>query len=165
MLEEKASLIKSSHNIQKSLTEGEPKKYLKLDNLVATWDSSDKEPILNGVSMNVKSGELALVVGSVGTGKSSLLLAIMKEIIIKSGSIDINGTISYASQESWTWNASIRDNITFGQEFDIKRYKKVLEVTALQRDIDILPYGDKTLVGEKGVSLSGGQRARVNLAR
>uniref|UniRef100_T1JTT3 Uncharacterized protein n=1 Tax=Tetranychus urticae TaxID=32264 RepID=T1JTT3_TETUR len=146
-------------------TKEKNKKYLKLSNLVATWDSSDEEPTLDGISMNVQSGELALVVGSVGTGKSSLLLAIMKEIIIKSGSIDVNGTLSYASQESWTWNASIRDNITFGQEFDEKRYKKVLEVTALQRDVDILPYGDKTLVGERGVGLSGGQRARVNLAR
>ncbi|XP_015788861.1 multidrug resistance-associated protein 4-like [Tetranychus urticae] len=166
LLEEKKALDLTSNSAQRSFSiKDRNKKYLKLSNLVATWDSSDEEPTLDGISMNVQSGELALVVGSVGTGKSSLLLAIMKEIIIKSGSIDVNGTLSYASQESWTWNASIRDNITFGQEFDEKRYKKVLEVTALQRDVDILPYGDKTLVGERGVGLSGGQRARVNLAR
>uniref|UniRef100_T1JTT6 Uncharacterized protein n=1 Tax=Tetranychus urticae TaxID=32264 RepID=T1JTT6_TETUR len=168
LLKEKKALDLTSNDIHKSLNTKENNNnnnYLKLSNLVATWDSSDEEPTLDGISMNVQSGELALVVGSVGTGKSSLLLAIMKEIIIKSGSIDVNGTLSYASQESWTWNASIRDNITFGQEFDEKRYKKVLEVTALQRDVDILPYGDKTLVGERGVGLSGGQRARVNLAR
>ncbi|XP_053212746.1 ATP-binding cassette sub-family C member 4-like [Panonychus citri] len=166
LLEEKKALdLTSNSSFKQVFRKDQNKKHLKVANLVATWDATDEEPTLNKVTFKAESGNLALVVGAVGSGKSSLLLAIMKEIIVKSGTIDINGTLSYASQESWTWNASIRDNITFGQSFDEQRYRKVLEVTALQRDVEILPYGDKTLVGERGVGLSGGQRARVNLAR
>ena len=81
------------------------------------------------------------------------------------GKININGTLSYASQEPWVFSGSLRQNILFGQPFDAERYWNVLNVCALTQDIQKFDYGDLALVGERGVSLSGGQKARVNLAR
>jgi ATP-binding cassette subfamily C (CFTR/MRP) protein 4 len=84
---------------------------------------------------------------------------------LESGRMDIQGKISYSSQEPWLFSASVRHNILFGSEYDEERYKQVVEVCALLSDFELFPYGDKTLVGEKGKSLSGGQKARINLAR
>ena len=81
------------------------------------------------------------------------------------GSIQINGTLSYASQEPWIFSGTLRMNVLFGQPFDAERYWNVIKVCALHQDIQKFDYGDLTLVGERGVSLSGGQKARVNLAR
>ena len=81
------------------------------------------------------------------------------------GNIKINGTLSYASQEPWIFSGSLRMNVLFGQPFDADRYWRVLKACALLQDIQKFDYGDLTLVGERGVSLSGGQKARVNLAR
>lgn len=134
-------------------------------NLCAFWGSASKQACLEKISFSLSSGDLLTVVGPVGSGKTSLLLAILREIPIKAGKIDVNGKISYSSQESWTFNSSIQENIIFGCTFDAVRYTKALNVTALDKDIDIMPSGDKTMVGERGISLSGGQRARVALAR
>ncbi len=82
-----------------------------------------------------------------------------------SGSIDIQGTIGYASQEPWIFSATVRDNITFGLPYRPDWYDKVIESCGLDKDMDILPDGDLTLIGERGVTLSGGQKARLNLAR
>lgn len=84
---------------------------------------------------------------------------------ITSGNIDVNGTISYASQEPWVFAASIRQNILFGQAYNKKRYNQVVQVCALEKDFKQFADGDLTLVGERGASLSGGQKARINLAR
>src|SRR6266487_2916770 len=92
-------------------------------------------------------------------------MAILRELQISHGTIAVNGSVAYASQEPWSFNASVRDNILFGNEFIDKKYNEVVRVCALQRDFTIFPYGDKTLVGERGVSLSGGQKARITLAR
>ena len=92
-------------------------------------------------------------------------MTILQELELLSGSIQIEGTVSYSAQEPWNFNNSVRNNILFGREYNEDRYKRVIEVCALERDLQILPFGDKTLVGEKGVQLSGGQKARVNLAR
>ncbi|KAF0706159.1 putative multidrug resistance-associated protein lethal(2)03659, partial [Aphis craccivora] len=96
---------------------------------------------------------------------SSLIQAILRELPLCEGSISVSGTISYASQEPWLFNGSIQQNILFGSPMDHNRYKEVVKVCALKTDFKQLPYGDRSLVGERGVSLSGGQRARVNLAR
>lgn len=85
--------------------------------------------------------------------------------MISRGNIQINGVVSYASQEPWVFAASIRQNITFGQEFDKKRYNEVVRVCALQKDFHQFPDGDLSIVGDRGASLSGGQKARINLAR
>lgn len=94
-----------------------------------------------------------------------MLHVILKELPLSEGKIEIGGTISYASQEPWLFAGSVRQNILFGQPYVRERYSQVVKVCALKRDFQLFPYGDKTIVGERGVSLSGGQRARVNLAR
>lgn len=97
--------------------------------------------------------------------QSSLLQAVLGELATTDGQLRVGGKVSYACQEPWLFAASIRQNITFGSEFDRKRYDRVVRACALLPDLAQLPFGDLTLVGERGSSLSGGQRARVNLAR
>ncbi|KAJ8871221.1 hypothetical protein PR048_027527 [Dryococelus australis] len=96
---------------------------------------------------------------------SSLIQAILGELPLSSGTLTVGGEISYASQEPWLFAGTVRQNILFGQPYEPKRYKEVVKVCALQRDFELFPKGDKTVVGERGVSLSGGQRSRINLAR
>ncbi|KAF9815043.1 hypothetical protein SFRURICE_010601 [Spodoptera frugiperda] len=122
----------------------------------------------NWLPCNVRrivEGSLTTVIGAVGAGKSTLLHIVLSELPCSSGSVQINGTISYASQDPWLFVGSVRQNILFGQSFQKSRYMEVCRVCALERDISLFPHGDKTVVGERGVSLSGGQRARINLAR
>jgi hypothetical protein len=97
--------------------------------------------------------------------QTSLLHAILKELPISSGTVMVGGTISYASQEPWLFTGSVQQNILFGQPMDRSRYRQVVRVCALEQDFRLLPHGDRTIVGERGVTLSGGQRARINLAR
>lgn len=120
---------------------------------------------LISVNLNVKEGQLCTIIGPVGSGKSTLLQVILGELDLDEGIIEINGTISYSSQEMWLFEGTIRDNIIFTGKYDEKRYKEIIKVCALERDLKLLPHGDHTIIGERGVSLSGGQRARVNLAR
>lgn len=91
--------------------------------------------------------------------------AILGELPAISGCIRVNGRISYSSQEPWIFSASIRQNIICGHSYISERYETVIKATALEGDFEFLPHGDKTMVGERGVVLSGGQKARVNLAR
>lgn len=137
-----------------------------LDDITAKWSCDSLDPTLENITLDVSSNQLVAVIGSVGSGKSSLLNVILKELPIESGSVAINGEISYSSQEPWLFSASIRQNILFGDDnFDEERYKQVIKLCALDSDFKLLPFGDKTLVGEKGKALSGGQKARINLAR
>lgn len=138
---------------------------INVKNLNAFWDKKQEEPCLKAISFALESGELLTVVGPVGSGKSSLLLATLKEIHVLSDHWLVQGKISYASQEPWLFNSSVRENILFGKPFEPKKYREVMAVTTLDRDMKILHYGDMTLVGERGINLSGGQRARVSLAR
>lgn len=96
---------------------------------------------------------------------SSLIQAILGELPSESGSVNVNGTLSYASQEPWLFTGTVRQNILFGTPMDRQRYRTVVKKCALERDFELLPHGDKTIVGERGASLSGGQKARINLAR
>ena len=97
--------------------------------------------------------------------QSSILQAVMKELPITTGSIVVGGSVSYTSQDPWLFTGSVQQNILFGEIMNKERYRKVIRVCALERDFELLPHGDKTIVGERGTMLSGGQRARVNLAR
>lgn len=92
-------------------------------------------------------------------------MTLLKELPLQSGTVSVDGSLAYASQEAWSFNDSIRNNILFGASYEPERYRRVIEVCALKRDLQLLPHADQTLVGEKGVQLSGGQKARVNLAR
>lgn len=121
--------------------------------------------ILKNVDFKCRQGELVVVVGAVGSSKTSLLQAILSELQIKEGHIAVNGRLAYAPQDAWIFGGSIRENILFDSEFDEIKYNEVLRVCALERDLSLFEDGDRTLIGEKGISLSGGQKARIGLAR
>ncbi|KAF1329525.1 Multidrug resistance-associated protein abc superfamily, partial [Globisporangium splendens] len=120
---------------------------------------------LEGVNIEVDAGELVMIVGVVGSGKSSLLNAILGEMALTDGHLSVNGKLSYVSQESWIRNSSVKENILFESAFDADQYQRVLEATQLALDLNALPHGDQTEIGERGINLSGGQKARVAIAR
>ncbi|XP_069701973.1 probable multidrug resistance-associated protein lethal(2)03659 isoform X2 [Periplaneta americana] len=152
-------------NIQNVAVNNVHTKAVKLVNVTAKWAEDLPENTLSNITFELRPGELLAIIGPVGSGKTSLLHAILKELPLTNGSIIVGGSLSYASQEPWLFTGSVRQNILFGQSMNRKRYKEVVRVCALEQDFQMLPYGDKTIVGERGVTLSGGQRARINLAR
>ncbi|XP_072387967.1 ATP-binding cassette sub-family C member 4-like [Diabrotica undecimpunctata] len=152
------------HNISSDPNENS-KSMLSLKNIYAKWDASMSDCVLNDITLELNKGKLLGVIGPVGAGKSSLLQTLLGELDIDKGSINANGTYSYASQEPWIFSSTIRQNILFGADYDKKRYKEVIRVCALERDLEQFKDRDMTIVGDKGASLSGGQKARINLAR
>ncbi|ERL84841.1 hypothetical protein D910_02265 [Dendroctonus ponderosae] len=136
---------------------------ISLHNITASWVPD--VPVLKNIEVVIPEGKLCAIIGPVGSGKSSVLQLLIGELSPSSGKIQIGGSLSFSSQEPWLFAASVRKNILFGKPYDSTLYKKVAEVCALEKDFEQFPYGDRTLVGERGVSLSGGQRARINLAR
>ncbi|KAK9680179.1 ABC transporter transmembrane region [Popillia japonica] len=161
LLDESILSIATTEKISEENTKGS----IKIKDGRASWIPSPIIETLTNLNLNIKPGSLYAVVGSVGSGKSSLLQLFLKELPLSSGILEVNGNISYASQEPWLFVSSVRNNILFGQQFIRSVYSEVVKVCALGRDFEQFPQGDKTLVGERGVSLSGGQRARINLAR
>nr|XP_055138213.1 ATP-binding cassette sub-family C member 8 isoform X7 [Symphalangus syndactylus] len=156
-----------------------------------TW-TPDGIPTLSNITIRIPRGQLTMIVGQVGCGKSSLLLAALGEMQKVSGTVfwssslpdsetgedpsperetatdlDIRkrGPVAYASQKPWLLNATVEENIIFESPFNKQRYKMVIEACSLQPDIDILPHGDQTQIGERGINLSGGQRQRISVAR
>ncbi|KAF9415298.1 hypothetical protein HW555_007047 [Spodoptera exigua] len=138
---------------------------IKFENASSRWIKSADKDDVNNLDLTIFKGSLTTVIGAVGSGKSTLLHIVLSELPCTNGTVQINGTISYASQDPWLFVGSVRQNILFGQAFQKSRYMEVCRVCALEKDISLFPHGDKTVVGERGVSLSGGQRARINLAR
>ncbi|GAB9466096.1 Abc transporter c family member 5 [Globisporangium polare] len=127
---------------------------------------SKETPLLKNVNLKVKKGDLVVVHGAVGVGKSSLCSALLGETEKISGSVFVRATsVAYYSQQTWIQNMTIRDNILFGTAFDDVKYQRVLDACGLLPDLAQFPGGDATEIGEKGVNLSGGQKARVSLAR
>lgn len=120
---------------------------------------------LSNINLELKKGHLDCIVGRVGSGKSSVLQAILGDLYKLDGEVKIHGKVAYASQVPWIINGSVRENILFGHKYDPEFYNHVVKACALSVDLKILPKGDKTEVGEKGISLSGGQKARLSLAR
>ncbi|XP_025062209.1 multidrug resistance-associated protein 1 isoform X4 [Alligator sinensis] len=129
-----------------------------------SWSRNDP-PSLNSIDFTVPEGSLIAVVGQVGCGKSSLLSALLGEMEKIEGYVAVKGSIAYVPQQAWIQNATLKGNIIFGRETKESHYKRVVEACALLPDIEILPTGDGTEIGEKGVNLSGGQKQRVSLAR
>ncbi|KAF9209625.1 hypothetical protein BGZ49_002781 [Haplosporangium sp. Z 27] len=135
-----------------------------IDNAASTSDISIRSTLQN-INLSIREGTLTVVVGRVGQGKSSLLSAIIGEMYKLHGSIHVRGRVAYVPQQAWIINATLRDNILFGSKFDQERYLRVLESCGLEPDLAVLPAGDITEIGERGINLSGGQKQRVSLAR
>lgn len=133
----------------------------------AYWnqDEENNNVGISSVDLEIERQSLVAVVGQVGSGKTTLLEVILKELPLTEGDLDVTGCVSYAAQKAWIFEGSVKNNIVFIEEFDEKRYKKVLYICALERDLELFPHGDETIVGDRGISLSGGQKSRINLAR
>ncbi len=121
--------------------------------------------LLNGISLQCSERELVAIIGPAGSGKSSILQAMAGEIPVTNGKILVTGKIAYMPQDPWLFSGTVQENIVFGKDFNEQRYRATIEACALNDDFEQLPFGDMTQVGESGVALSGGQRARVSLAR
>ncbi|XP_020101725.1 ABC transporter C family member 14-like isoform X1 [Ananas comosus] len=120
---------------------------------------------LRGVDMEIRRGALAAVVGTVGSGKSSLLSCLLGEMHKIAGKVRVCGTTAYVAQTAWIQNGTIQDNILFGQPMDREKYKEVIQVCCLEKDLEMMEFGDQTEIGERGINLSGGQKQRIQLAR
>ncbi|XP_035535343.1 multidrug resistance-associated protein 5 [Morone saxatilis] len=120
---------------------------------------------LHCISLSVEQGKLLGVCGSVGSGKTSLISAILGQMTLLEGSVAVRGRLAYVAQQAWILNATLRDNILFGQEYQEDRYQSVLSACCLRPDLALLPNADLTEIGERGANLSGGQRQRISLAR
>ncbi|CAF4884012.1 unnamed protein product [Pieris macdunnoughi] len=138
---------------------------VELDNVTASWKQPDETKTLKNICLRLRKNKLCTIIGPVGSGKSSLLQVLLNELPVLSGNVTMKGTVSYASQEAWLFPASVRENILFGLPYDKNKYNEVCRVCCLLPDFKQFPYADLSLVGERGVQLSGGQRARINLAR
>ncbi|GAA50655.1 multidrug resistance-associated protein 1, partial [Clonorchis sinensis] len=128
------------------------------------WDP-EGEPILQNISVQFPEGQLTSIMGKVGCGKSSLLQALLGEMELFNGRVNVKGSVAYVPQQPWIFNATLRDNILFHKPYNPVRYAKVIQACSLVPDLEILPNGDLTEIGDKGINLSGGQKQRVSLAR
>ena len=130
-----------------------------------TWDRKEGRHCLENINFVARKAELSCIVGRVGAGKSSFLEAILGDIWKIHGEVTVHGGIAYVAQQTWVMNASVKENIVFGHRWDPHFYEKTINACALIEDLKTLPDGDQTEVGERGISLSGGQKARLTLAR
>ncbi|KAH9667473.1 multidrug resistance-associated protein 11 [Citrus sinensis] len=139
-----------------------------MQDATCSWYCNNEEEqnvVLNQVSLCLPKGSLVAVIGEVGSGKSSLLNSILGEMMLTHGSIHASGSIAYVPQVPWILSGTIRDNILFGKNYDPQSYSETLKACTLDVDISLMVGGDMAYIGEKGVNLSGGQRARLALAR
>ncbi|KAK2954114.1 Multidrug resistance-associated protein [Blattamonas nauphoetae] len=130
-----------------------------------TPSPTDSQTTLSNINIKLKKGSLTMVVGGVGSGKSSIGAAIIGDIERVTGNVRMKGSIAYCPQVPWINNNTVRGNIIFGSPFDEQKYLNTVRVCALEPDFKTLSAGDQTAIGEKGVNLSGGQKARIQLAR
>ncbi|KRF85630.1 multidrug resistance-associated protein 1 isoform X15 [Drosophila virilis] len=149
------------NNVQHDASKPHP---MSIENGHFSWGDED-EMTLKNINMQVPKNNLVAIVGTVGSGKSSVIQALLGEMEKISGTVNTVGKMAYVPQQAWIQNATVRDNILFGKPYDRKRYNKVIDACALRTDIEILSAGDLTEVGEKGINLSGGQKQRISLAR
>ncbi|XP_041835127.1 ATP-binding cassette sub-family C member 4-like [Melanotaenia boesemani] len=177
-IEKMSEIVVSIHRIKNFLTleeverrnfvqplEEKKESSVEMEKLTCYWDKTLDSPSLQDVSVTAKSHQLLAVIGPVGAGKSSLLSAILGELPRDTGTLTVKGQLTYASQQPWVFPGTLRSNILFGRELNPKKYERVLRACALKRDLELLPDGDLTLIGDRGATLSGGQKARINLAR
>lgn len=136
------------------------------DNATFLWKRKPEYKVaLKNINYQAKKGELSCIVGKVGSGKSAFLQSLLGDLFRVKGFATIHGSVAYVSQVAWIMNGTVRDNVLFGHKYDPEFYEKTIKACALTIDLATLVDGDQTLVGEKGISLSGGQKARLSLAR
>ncbi|KAL2507648.1 ABC transporter C family member 14 [Forsythia ovata] len=130
-----------------------------------TWDDENGEEVVKNLNFEIRKGELAAIVGTVGSGKSSVLASILGEMKKLSGKVRVCGSTAYVAQTSWIQNGTIQENILFGLPMSRERYQEVIRVCCLEKDMEMMEFGDQTEIGERGINLSGGQKQRIQLAR
>ncbi|XP_075851725.1 ATP-binding cassette sub-family C member 12 [Microcebus murinus] len=127
--------------------------------------SGSPKSVLHNISFVLRKGKVLGICGNVGSGKSSLIAALLGQMRLQRGTVAVSGTLAYVSQQAWIFHGTVRENILFGEKYDHQRYQQTVRVCGLQKDLSSLPYGDLTEIGERGLNLSGGQRQRISLAR
>lgn len=147
--------------------EGTPAGHVQIDKGVFTWESDGdaSNAYMKDISFEAKPGTLTMVVGSVASGKSSLLSALIGQMERLQGTVAVGGRVAYVAQSAWIINESVQENIVMGEAFESSRYRVAAEVAQLLPDLAMWPAGDRTEIGDRGVTLSGGQKARVSIAR
>ncbi|XP_054464309.1 ATP-binding cassette sub-family C member 12 isoform X2 [Anoplopoma fimbria] len=128
-------------------------------------EETETLPTLRNISFTLPKGNLLGVCGNVGSGKTSLISSILEQMHLLQGSLTAEGAFAYVSQQAWIFHGTVQENILMGEPFDQSKYNRVVDVCSLRADLDILPYGDQTEIGERGLNLSGGQKQRISLAR
>ncbi|CAN6819151.1 unnamed protein product [Brassica oleracea] len=152
-------------DVVETLPQGGSDIAVEVRNSTLSWDVSSESPTLKDISFKVLPGMKVAVCGTVGSGKSSLLSSILGEVPKVSGSLKVCGTKAYVAQSPWIQSGKIEENILFGKPMERERYEKVLEACSLSKDLEILSFGDQTVIGERGINLSGGQKQRIQIAR
>ena len=172
LLEERAPVdyeVSSHHSLKvKNCTFSwkRPEATPKVESELSAMKETQKTWTLKDINMSCKAGELIIVIGSVGCGKTALFMGLLKEICTLEGSIAKNGKIAFAGEEPWIISGTIRENILMGITYEEEWYNKVIKACSLERDLDLFKeYRDQTMIGDRGITLSGGQKARISLAR
>ena len=142
---------------------------MKFINFNGYWKKAENgestQPTLKNLNLHFKQKGFYGVVGKIGGGKSSLLLAILEEIPYCQGRLMKQGSVAFVEQEPLIFSTTVRQNILFGKPLEKEKYKRVLECCCLEEDLNMWEKGDETMVGERGLTLSGGQKARISLGR
>ncbi|KAF9285512.1 hypothetical protein BGZ68_003791 [Mortierella alpina] len=125
----------------------------------------DSAPVISNVNLALKKNSLVSVIGRVGSGKSTLIAALCGDLERVTGEVRVRGSVAFVPQQAWIMNDTLRNNILFGNAYDPVYYQKTIDACCLQQDFDMLPSTDMTEIGERGINLSGGQKARISLAR
>ncbi|KAK9067685.1 hypothetical protein SSX86_011796 [Deinandra increscens subsp. villosa] len=149
-------------------SDGEGTVAVKVENGSFSWHddpSKDETETIKDLNIEIKKGELAVIVGTVGSGKSSLLASVIGEMHKTSGKVKVFGSTAYVAQTSWIQNKTIEENILFGSPMDRHKYTNVIRTCCLEKDLEMMEFGDQTEIGERGINLSGGQKQRIQLAR
>ncbi|PIN17477.1 Multidrug resistance-associated protein/mitoxantrone resistance protein, ABC superfamily [Handroanthus impetiginosus] len=157
--------VQTKPDVTEKLPPGSSSLAVQITNGNFAWDISSPHPTLKDINLRLSHGTKIAVCGTVGSGKSTLLSCILGEVPKLSGTVRLCGEKAYVGQSAWILSGTIEENILFGKEMDKEQYNRVLEACSLKKDLEILSYGDQTIIGERGINLSGGQKQRIQIAR
>jgi ATP-binding cassette, subfamily C (CFTR/MRP), member 1 len=131
------------------------------------WEKSSEQPVLKELNLSIKKGELVAIVGAVASGKTSLLMSLLGEMVSdhNGGFSTRKGSVAYVAQQPWVMNRTLKNNILMNKPYKESKYEKIIDSCALKPDLDAIQGGDQAEIGERGINLSGGQKARVGFAR